>query len=110
MVEHDDTLLFEEDPEEQLITCTTPKRKLKIKIFVPIGQFSRWKIRYEDGTAIEGLDGYWLSRLEAIRALRIWEVAAKKTDLAKKQEIFGDRKPPVLKRKKRGPAAQAING
>lgn len=94
-------LVFAEDAERQVIFCTTPKRKQKIKIFVPVGNFARWKILYEDGKPIYELsNGYYLSRKEAIRAVVQWEKSAKKTQEAKQFELFGDKEPPVLKRKK----------
>lgn len=95
-------LSFEEDPEEQVIFCTTPKRKHRIKIFVPVGNFARWKIVYEDGKDIPNLsNGSWLSRSLAIRAVVQWEMDVKKTQEAKQFELFGDREPPVLNRKKK---------
>lgn len=99
--------LFKEYHEDQIILLSTPKRLHKIKIFVPISNFARWKIVYEDGTPIPELsDGYYLSRMDAIRAVTMWERSIKKTQEAKQFEIFGDKKPPILKRKKtRGPRA-----
>lgn len=94
-------LVFVEDAERQVIFCTTPKRKQKIKIFVPIGNFAHWRIIYEDGKYISDLSyGSYLSRREAIRAVVQWEKLAKKTQEAKQFELFGDKEPPVLKRKK----------
>lgn len=100
----DDTteeLSFVEDADNQIILVTTPKRKQKIKIFVPIGNFARWKITYEDGKPIEGLSsGFFLSRKVALEAIVVWERGAKKTEGAKQYELFGEKTPPVLKRKK----------
>jgi len=106
-------LFFKEHPEDQIIFCTTSKRKQKIKIFVPVGNFARWKILYEDGREITKLsDGYYLSRREAIKAVVEWERTAKKTQDAKQFELFGDKTPPVLKRKKirNGPRAETNSG
>jgi hypothetical protein len=107
MVEHE-ALIFVEDAEAQIIFVSTPKRKQKIKIFVPVGNFARWFITYEDGKHIPGLsNGSYLSRKVAIRAVIQWEMDAKKTQEAKQYELFGDKIPPVLKRKKarNGPRA-----
>ena len=94
-------LVFVEDAEKQIILVTTPKRKQKIKIFVPVGNFARWFITYEDGKPIPGLsNGTYLSRKVAIKAVVQWEMDAKKTVEAKQYELFGDKIPPVLKRKK----------
>jgi hypothetical protein len=95
-------LKFTEDHERQVILCSTPKRKVKIKIFVPVGAFARWKILYEDGKEIDGLStGSFTSRKLAIEAVKQWEQKASKTKEAKQFELFGDKEPPVLKRKKR---------
>lgn len=107
----DDTsggLSFTEQPENQIILCTTPKRRDKIKIYVPVGQFPYWKICYENGGEIEGLGGRWMSRGDATKAVIQWERLAKKTEGAKQFEMFGDKQPPVLKRKKtrNGPRAK----
>ena len=94
-------LVFTEDADKQIILVTTPKRKQKIKIFVPVGNFVRWFIVYEDGKYISGLsDGSYLSRKAAMQAVTLWEVDARKTQEAKQYELFGDKTPPVLKRKK----------
>lgn len=96
-----DELSFEERPEDQIVFCTTPKRKQRIKVFIPVGNFARWWIVYEDGKYISELsDGTYLSRKLAIRAVVQWEKGAKKTQEAKQFELFGDKEPPVLKRKK----------
>jgi len=101
-------LSFVENCDDQIILVSTPKRKQKIKIFVPVGSFARWKITYDNGKAIDELPGYYLSRREAMRAVTIWERTAKKTMDAKQFEIFGDKEPPVLKRKRvRGARAEA---
>jgi hypothetical protein len=94
-------LSFTEDYERQIILVSTPKRKLKIKIFVPIGGRILWRITYEDGKPVEGLGaGSFLSRKEALKAVTQWERKARKTENAKQFELFGDKEPPVLKRKK----------
>ena len=94
-------LVFTEDADNQIILVTTPKRKQKIKIFVPVGNIARWLIVYEDGKYISGLsDGSYLSRKAAMLAVTLWEVDARKTQEAKQYELFGDKIPPVLKRKK----------
>ncbi len=94
-------LVFTEDADNQTILATTSKRKQKIKIFVPIGNFARWFITYEDGKYISGLSGgSYLSRKAAMQAVTLWEVDARKTENAKQFELFGDKEPPVLKRKK----------
>ncbi len=94
-------LVFTEDADNQIILVTTPKRKQKIKIFVPIGNFARWFIVYEDGKYVSGLsDSSYLSRKAAMQAVIRWEVDARKTQEAKQFELFGDKEPPVLKRKK----------
>ena len=94
-------LKFVEDCENQIITCSTPKRKVDIKIFLPVGQFPHWKITYSDGKPIEGLsEGVFLSRRDAKNAVIFWERDAVKTKEAKQYELFGDKQPPVLKRKK----------
>jgi len=94
-------LNFSEDYENQIITCETPKRKVSIKIFVPVGAFAHWKITYGDGKPIEGLsEGVFLSRREAKNAVIEWERTATKTKEAKQFELFGDKQPPALKRKK----------
>ena len=101
-------LEFVEDCDAQVILGTTPKRKQKIKIFVPVGSFARWKITYDNGKPIDELPGYYLSRREAMKAVTLWERAAKKTIDAKQFEFFGDKEPPVLKRKRvRGARAEA---
>ncbi len=92
-------LSFVEDCDNQIILGTTPKRKQKIKIFVPIGSFARWKITYDNGHPIDELPGYYLSRREAMKAATTWERATKRTVDAKWDELFGDKEPPVLKRK-----------
>ena len=94
-------LVFTEDADNQIILVTTPKRKQKIKIFVPLGNFARWFITYEDGKYVSGLsNGSFLSRKAAMQAVTLWEVDAKKSQEAKQYELFGDKVPPVLKRKK----------
>ncbi len=94
-------LVFTEDADNLVILVTTPKRKQKIKIFVPVGNFARWFIVYEDGKHISGLsDGSYLSRKTAMQAVVLWEARARKTEEAKQFELFGDKTPPVLKRKK----------
>ena len=94
-------LVFTEDADNQIILVTTPKRKQKIKIFVPLGNFARWFITYEDGKYVSGLsNGSFLSRKAAMQAVVLWEVSAKKSQEAKQYELFGDKVPPVLKRKK----------
>jgi len=101
-------LSFTEDCDNQVILGTTPKRKRKIKIFVPVGSFARWKITYDNGKAIDELSGSYLSRKEAMKAVTTWERTAKKTVDAKQHELFGDKEPPVLKRKPvRGARAEA---
>lgn len=99
----DDTsegLSFVEQPENQIVLCSTPKRRDRIKIHVPVGQFPYWEICYENGGEIESLGGRWMSRMDAIKAVTLWERTAKKTEGAKQFELFGDKQPPVLKRKK----------
>lgn len=92
---------FEENFEEKVVYCTTPKRKNRIKIHIPLGNFPYWKIVYEDGNPIEGLsEGVFTSRLDAIKCVKEWERTAKATESAKQYELFGDKKPPELKRKK----------
>jgi len=92
---------FEEQPDNKIVYCTTPKRKNRIKIHVPLGQFPYWKIVYEDGKPIEGLsEGVFLSRLDAMKQVTDWELKTKATEEAKQFELFGDKEPPVLKRKK----------
>ena len=94
-------LVFVEDAENQIILVTTSKRKQKIKIFVPIGNYGRWWISYEDGTPVKCLSkGSFLSRKQAMQAVIQWERDAKKTQEAKQYELFGDKTPPVLIRKK----------
>ncbi len=106
-----DGLKVEESPELKIVYVTTPKRRERIKIHVPRGQFPYWEICYENGVPIEGLKGKWMSRLDAIKSVVAWERKAKKTDGAKKQELFGDKEPPVLKRKPiRGSRAQTNAG
>jgi len=93
-------LKFTEDHENQIVLITTPKRKHRIKVYVPIGNFAHWKISYEDGKPIEGLsEGVFLSRKRAMNAVSLWNITAKKTKDAKQFELFGDKEPPVLKRK-----------
>ncbi len=94
-------LIFTEDADNQVILVTTSKRKQKIKIFVPVGNFARWFIVYEDGKYVSGLSGgSYLSRKAAVQAVVLWEADARKTENAKQYELFGDKEPPVLKRKK----------
>ena len=94
-------LEFIEDCERQIILVSTPKRRQKIKIFVPVGGRTLWRILYEDGNFIPCLsNGSYISRSAAIRAVIQWEMDTKKTVDAKQYELFGDKEPPVLKRKK----------
>jgi hypothetical protein len=93
-------LKFTEDYERQVILCSTPKRKTKIKIYVPVGNLAQWRVCYEDGKPIEELSGAYMSRKLAIQAVVLWLETTKKTKEAKQFELFGDKEPPVLKRKK----------
>lgn len=106
-----DELKFEEHYEEQVILCTSPKRKTKIKIFVPLGGSSMWRVQYEDGHKIDHFESMsFTSRKLAIQAVRDWEKTISKTKEAKHSELFGDKKPPVLKRKTiRGARTKTIN-
>ena len=100
-MEEQEPLVFTEDADNQIILVTTPKRKQKIKIFVPLGNFARWFITYEDGKYVSGLShGSFLSRKAAMQAVVFWEASAKKSQEEKQYELFGDKVPPVLKRKK----------
>lgn len=93
-------LSFTEDHERQIILCSTPKRKIKVKVFVPIGSFARWHITYEDGRQIEGLsENTYTSRKLALQAVVQWEQTIKKSKDAKQYELFGDKEPPILRRK-----------
>lgn len=105
-------LSFEEDPEEQVILCTTPKRRQKIKVFIPVGNSISWRITYEDGNPVPNLsNGCYLSRSLALKAVTQWERSTKKTITARQFELFGDREPPVLRRKKiRGSRAKTNSG
>ncbi len=95
------SLVFVEDAEAQIVLASTPKRKQRIKIFVPVGGTVFWRITYEDGKAISSLsEGVYTSRGDAMKAVTEWERRAKKTEDAKQFELFGDKEPPVLKRKK----------
>ena len=94
--------------DTQVIKATTPKRKIGIKIFIPHGQCNLWHIAYEDGRAVEGLsDSIYTSRFFAMRAFEKWERLTKKTKDAKQYELFGDKQPPILKRKRVKNAATA---
>jgi hypothetical protein len=94
-------LKFEEDCEKQIIWVETPKRKARLKIFVPVSNIVHWRISYEDGRPVEGLsENRYTSRLFAIKAVEVWEATTKKTKDAKQYELFGDKQPPVLKRKR----------
>ena len=95
-----DGVKFEEVVDEKVVYCTTPKRKNRLKIFVPIGNFPFWKVTYEDGRAVDGLEGSFTSRLDAMKCVADWETRVLPTDEAKQLEMFGDKQPPVLKRKK----------
>lgn len=102
-------LKLTEDYENQIVFVSTPKRKQRIKVFVPVGSFAHWHIRYENGKPIDGLDGVYLSRKEAMKAVILWERNTKKTEDAKQFELFGDKEPPVLKRKVKRAARTQTN-
>ncbi|MHA2351327.1 MAG: hypothetical protein ACXADL_17045 [Candidatus Thorarchaeota archaeon] len=102
-----DELSFTEDRENHIMLFTTSKRKIKIKAYIPIGRTPFWVIVYEDGRPVEGLKGKWLTRRDVIKAVNLWDMSAKKTKDAKQFELFGDKKPPVLKRKQRVRGAAA---
>ena len=96
-----------EDHENKIIWVTTVKRERRIKIFIPqFNRFPHWRIRYEDGTSINGLDGVYTTRAEALRAVGFWEHDAKESQKVYQDRVFGTEPPPVLKYKKvkkRGP-------
>ena len=102
-------LNFVEDTDAQIVWVTTPKRRKKIKIFVPVGNYARWHIAYEDGSHVENLsNGTYLSRKAAIYAVVAWDTMATQSQDARLYELFGDKEPPVLKRKPvRGARAKA---
>ncbi len=96
-----DELSFTEDFEEQVILIKTNKRKEKIKIFVPLSGFAHWKISYENGKEIPELNGVYLSRLDAIKAVTFWLQKTKISEKAKHDAWFKPEKErPELKRKK----------
>lgn len=90
-----------EEPENQILWIETNKRKSKLKVFVhPADGFGFWRVAYEDGRKINDLAGKFLSKSEALKAVREWIAKTKKSETAKQYELFGDKEPPVLKRKK----------
>lgn len=97
-------LKFEQDQdncERQVIRVKTAKRKIGLKLFIPLGQYNHWHIAYEDGRPVKGLsDSVYTSRLFAMKAIELWEELATKSEDAKQHELFGDKQPPVLKRKR----------
>lgn len=93
-------LNIKEDHENQIILITTSKRKARIKLFIPFGNRIQWRIVYEDNKYIKGLsEGSYTSRKLALAAVGRWEEKASQSVKAKQLELFGDKKPPVLKRK-----------
>jgi len=103
-----DGLKVTEDHDNQVLWVETPKRKARLKVFIPVGNTIQWRISYEDGRPIEGLsNSVYTSRLFAMKAVEMWEKSTKKTKDAKQYELFGDKQPPVLKRKRVKNAARA---
>jgi hypothetical protein len=100
-------LSFVEDRENHVMLFTSPKRKAKIKAYIPNARSPHWVILYEDGRPVEGLGGKWITRVDVIKAITVWDHSAKKTKDAKQFELFGDKEPPVLKRKQRVRGARA---
>jgi hypothetical protein len=90
-----------EDPSGKLLWVTTEKRDKRIKVFIPeFNNFSFWYIKYEDGTEVPELTGAWLTKREAVKALEFWEQETKVSKTKYRKDLWGDKEPPELKRKK----------
>jgi len=93
-------MVVNEDFDNKVLVVTSEKRKRQLRVFVPkFGNYSFWRITYEDGNHVPGLEGVFLSRREALRAIELWENNTKVSREVYRDEIFGPANPPVLKRK-----------
>jgi len=100
-----------EESEKQVVWIESKKRKSKIKVHVPfMNQFGHWEVTYEDGRKIPELPGKFTSKKEAVQKAFSWLEKTKHSKEAKHQELFGDKKPPELKRKKVARASSTDNG
>ena len=90
-----------EDYENSVVWVTTEKRDKRIKIFVPrFGRYPHWRITYEDGQNVVGLDGVYITSREALRAVTFWEQETKESKKTYQDRVLGPDAPPKLKRKK----------
>ena len=94
--------IIKENPDEKYIIVKVKGRKSPLRIYVPeFNQFGFWEIRYHDtNQKVPGLQGSYISKQEALRAVKKWATRIKPTIDAKSEERFGDKPIPVLKRKK----------
>lgn len=88
-----------EDHERQIVTIKTPKRTETIKVYVPWNGYATWKICYDNGQPIPDLSGSYLSRKQAIEAVKFWLSKQKMSPMAKAEAWFGPDQKKQLKRK-----------
>lgn len=92
---------LEENFESKIVWLTTPKRKERIKVFVPANGLSFWKVSYERAGDIPELNGVFTGRKEAIKAVVNWLRETKETKEVLHDIWFGDKETPELQTKKR---------
>lgn len=98
-------LEISENLETQEVFIKHPNRREKIIVYKPNDGTSFFRIRYESGKGLGGaLDGAFTRRSEAVEQVDLHLRQTKKSEQAKKMDLFGPEpepsERPVLKRKK----------